>query len=752
MATAEEYAKWIVANANKKGTPEFETVAHAYQIARGQVQPQTNYREQFLASLSPERRALAEKGMLGKEGFQEAIKQEISGKDYTGLIPAAVIGKTLRGIKQPFTGATRGGAEDVVLGQRGADWDVLESAIREQDPIKSFIGDIIGEGIKAYGLTRIPGVRAMAKTSPYTFGTLYGAGSGALEVGSPEERAIKGGLGAAGGFLGTGAAQGAGWLLGKGSDLVKGIANIVDTAGLKGGAKRSATRIIQNVINEAGQIQTADDALRVNQKIDTIIRALQKAKPGETAAQAATKTGQAPFIALGDIAEQEMPSAAVALRGQQEAARRAALQAVTPDEQAAIAAREAITQPMRQAELEAANMAGIKGQQLSDLLEGRTQSMISALQNKGRMATEAAQAEQRALSYYPVEGLPRISPRYSPNMERVPEYSSAREIFDAVKAQRQAEAGLRNYQLESLGAHGLYPLESGGILSNINKTLGTPGIRASDVAQKSLGYIRDKIASLTDERGVINAIDLYTVRKEIGNVVSQFAKESNNWDKKLVSGIQQNIQSSIDDAIEKAGGTGWKNYLKQYAEMSVPVNQARVLQAMQAELAKPGGGERVGPFLNVLGKGEEALLKRSTGFPRYGDIGQVLSPQQIGTVQNIAGQLERDIAQTELAQAGRPLVNRILREQELPGVGPGLIERKISATNWLLRQLEGKGGEKVNRELARLMQPENMPELIDVMKAAKPSVRAKIIKEMTKRGVKLGGGLTGQLLMRDGME
>lgn len=35
MATADEYAAWIVKNADKKGTPEFATVASAYQDARG---------------------------------------------------------------------------------------------------------------------------------------------------------------------------------------------------------------------------------------------------------------------------------------------------------------------------------------------------------------------------------------------------------------------------------------------------------------------------------------------------------------------------------------------------------------------------------------------------------------------------------------------------------------------------------------------------------------------------------------------
>ena len=34
MATADDYAKWIVANANKKGTADFDTVTKAYQEAK----------------------------------------------------------------------------------------------------------------------------------------------------------------------------------------------------------------------------------------------------------------------------------------------------------------------------------------------------------------------------------------------------------------------------------------------------------------------------------------------------------------------------------------------------------------------------------------------------------------------------------------------------------------------------------------------------------------------------------------------
>jgi len=41
MATADEYAAWIVKNSAKRGTPEFDTVAQAYQIAKSEEETAT---------------------------------------------------------------------------------------------------------------------------------------------------------------------------------------------------------------------------------------------------------------------------------------------------------------------------------------------------------------------------------------------------------------------------------------------------------------------------------------------------------------------------------------------------------------------------------------------------------------------------------------------------------------------------------------------------------------------------------------
>lgn len=64
MASAEQYAEWIVSNQDKKGTPEFETVAQAYKVARDEPQQQA----------APESSALDRAGRVAGLGVRAAVR------------------------------------------------------------------------------------------------------------------------------------------------------------------------------------------------------------------------------------------------------------------------------------------------------------------------------------------------------------------------------------------------------------------------------------------------------------------------------------------------------------------------------------------------------------------------------------------------------------------------------------------------------------------------------------------------------
>src|SRR3990167_8685214 len=175
---------------------------------------------------------------------------------------------------------------------------------------------------------------------------------------------------------------------------------------------------------------------------------------------------------------------------------------------------------------------------------------------------------------------------------------------------------------------------TGGVMADsinakIDAAMAVPGQRASDVVQKTLGTVKEKINSLADQTGRIDARDLYTVRKEIGNTIQKFSKETANWGKKLSGRLERDLQLYIDDAIEGAGGTGWKDYLKTYSTGLRAVDN-QLLRQREAKLI--GAGVKGSNAAN-LAAGEvphpPTLLSRPMMFLNYllrGLVGDANTP------------------------------------------------------------------------------------------------------------------------------
>jgi len=167
---------------------------------------------------------------------------------------------------------------------------------------------------------------------------------------------------------------------------------------------------------------------------------------------------------------------------------------------------------------------------------------------------------------------------------------------------------------------------------------------------------------------------------------------------------------------------------KMFADFSQPVNQAKVLDTMMKVLEQPGGGERVLPFLNVLGRGETALLKKSTGFPRYesGDLRKILTPDQMTAVDDAVSQMTRDIRISDQAANGREALRDVLSENLKMLRLPSLINFKATVANALMDQIEKKVGKGVMDTLTEsLKTAKTADELFSVLPAHE---RIKVVK------------------------
>lgn len=139
-----------------------------------------------------------------------------------------------------------------------------------------------------------------------------------------------------------------------------------------------------------------------------------------------------------------------------------------------------------------------------------------------------------------------------------------------------------------------------------------------------------------------------------------------------------------------------------FSALSAPVNQAQVLKEMVSVLEKPGGGERIGPFLNVLGRGEQAMLKRAggRGGARFESLSEVLTPEQIGKVREVAKQLETEAAIGTQVSAGQQRATELIKD-ELPNYRlPNIFNVFATTANKVLDALGQKVSEKTIRHLA----------------------------------------------------
>ena len=155
-----------------------------------------------------------------------------------------------------------------------------------------------------------------------------------------------------------------------------------------------------------------------------------------------------------------------------------------------------------------------------------------------------------------------------------------------------------------------------------------------------------------------------------------------------------------------------------FSNLSAPVNQAQVLKEMVSVLEKPGGGERIGPFLNVLGRGEQAMLKRAggRGGARFESLNEVLTPEQLAKVREVAKQIETEAAVGQQISAGQQRATELIKD-ELPNYRlPNIFNVFATTANKVLDTLGQKVSEKTLKTLANAsLSAKSFDELLAVL-------------------------------------
>jgi hypothetical protein len=188
-----------------------------------------------------------------------------------------------------------------------------------------------------------------------------------------------------------------------------------------------------------------------------------------------------------------------------------------------------------------------------------------------------------------------------------------------------------------------------------------------------------------------------TSAEQVSSVLDNIKDLISSKDNKFIVSNLVDVKKTIEQALP-----GYERAQQVFAAASPPVNQAKVLGAMQDVLTQSlGTGERAGPFMTALGRGETALLKKATGAARYDDLSQVLSPQQMGVVKGIESELKRNAEVVRQTQAGADAMKIILEANQSKFRLPSFLDVKVTVTNQMLDILKDKMSANVLKELEK---------------------------------------------------
>ncbi len=464
--------------------------------------------------------------------------------------------------------------------------------------------------------------------------------------------------------------------------------------------------------------------------------ALQGAEPGMTPAQA---TAGSPRQAWQALLAFEPTDFAADVARRQKALSQSQLAGLAggPSATAARETAEAgkqqltdITSPMRETELAAANEA----QRVMNALVPRRQqkqgSMVSALQESGRTGTEAAQRTESAVQQLQrvVPGqIPSVSARQTARVQAAAgaQQQEASNLFADISRQRRAERDFIDRQIGSLEAYGLKPLDINPVVQRIDTTLNTPGIRASTDVTRVMSLLKDDLLNLAERNGgVIDAHDLYTLRKEgVAQRVRDVLKQDDpKAAAKVTAAVVDKFRPLIDNAIEQAGGTGWRQYLDTYSKgMDVIARKQMAAQALDMFKGNPQDyvrlvrGDNPDAVEAIFGPGRYSIFKEMTA--------------EMPTLDKVARIVEADKLAAEKAAGGRGELAQILEANRAKLRLPNWFSPTITAANMRLADVE----KRVNKKTIDMIRKaaESNQGMIDLLDGLPIKERQKLLRLVT---------------------
>jgi hypothetical protein len=370
--------------------------------------------------------------------------------------------------------------------------------------------------------------------------------------------------------------------------------------------------------------------------------------------------------------------------------------------------------PILRTELEAANIAGTTGTRLAGEVDKFGGAAERAVEDVRRFA--AAGERAGAAQVFPVPGQPRVPVRYTymgelaQRADEVANQAAAGSLMFG-EARRFAQAAL-----DSISAHGLQPLRSEPIVNAISRKLSDPSLAGNRDVQNALGRVAQDIQQWTRNGGVIDAWALDSIRKNsINSYINSMPMEPKAA-KALASKVTESVRPILIDAVEAAGGTGYRGYLTAYSNAMDKIAQNKLgAEALKLYQSAPED------FIRLVESNNPKLVEKIFGPGNY-NIAKQMSDDAMSRLTGIADEIKREKAIKQQAEAGTKALEDLFKEHMVMFSLPNWLNATVTTTNRLLNFIGIKfGKETMDVLIEAAKNAKSFDELLNVLPSKQKS-------------------------------
>jgi hypothetical protein len=355
----------------------------------------------------------------------------------------------------------------------------------------------------------------------------------------------------------------------------------------------------------------------------------------------------------------------------------------------------AMTGPTRESALARANLGQTTKQYASDA-ERLAAEAAAKVQDVRRFTAAGPRAEALARTQLIEKGQPVGAAKYTYVGGDLPALAEKAAADAATGSLKLGEASrFSQAASDALNRAGIKPLETAPIVDSITQLASSTKYAGNRDVSTALKRVAQDVAEWTNKGGVIDAWALDAIRKNSVNAAIRdlYPAADIKVQKELAAGVLTKIKPVIVDAIESAGGTGYKQYLADYTKGMQQIAEKK-LSGEALKLYKKDKDA----FVRLVQGESDDVVEKILGPGSY-DIAKEVSDKTLEVLQNQAIKAVRDANIKTQVSEGQKALEELLTQHISKLRLPSYINVYAATGNRAIDILETKIGAKTMQTL-----------------------------------------------------